>query len=59
DDGAMEMQGPTRLRDRGSGKKDRDRERERERDRLGRNKRRGDRLMHGVREDGGEDTSEE
>ncbi|CAJ2630266.1 unnamed protein product [Trifolium pratense] len=60
DDGAMEMQEPTRLRDRGSGKKDRDRERERERDRLGRNKRRrGDRLMHGVREDGGEDTSEE
>lgn len=60
EDGAMEMQEPTRLRDRGSGKKDRDRERERERDRLGRNKRRrGDRLMHGVREDGGEDTSEE
>ncbi|CAK8573732.1 unnamed protein product [Lathyrus sativus] len=60
EDGAMEMQEPTRLRDRGSGKKDRDRERERERDRLGRNKRRrGDRLMHGGREDGGEDTSEE
>lgn len=62
DDGGMEMQEPTRLRDRGSGKKERDRERERERerDRLGRNKRRrNDRLMHGVREDGGEDTSEE
>ncbi|CAI8586391.1 unnamed protein product [Vicia faba] len=60
EDGGIEMQEPTRLRDRGSGKKDRDRERERERDRLGRNKRRrGDRLMHGVREDGGEDTSEE
>ncbi|KAK7391045.1 hypothetical protein VNO78_19351 [Psophocarpus tetragonolobus] len=63
EDGAMEMQEPTRLRDRGaSGKKDRDRdrERERERDRLGRSKkRRGDRLMHSSREDGGEDTSEE
>ncbi|XP_061338597.1 protein TIME FOR COFFEE-like [Gastrolobium bilobum] len=58
DDGAMELQEPTRLRDRGSGKKDRDRERER--DRLGRSKRRrGDRLMHSSREDGGEDTSEE
>ncbi|RDX65532.1 Protein TIME FOR COFFEE, partial [Mucuna pruriens] len=63
EDGAMELQEPTRLRDRGaSGKKDRDRERERERerDRLGRNKkRRGDRLMHSSREDGGEDTSDE
>lgn len=61
EDGAMELQEPTRLRDRGgSGKKDRDRERERERDRLGRSKkRRGDRLMHSSREDGGEDTSEE
>ncbi|XP_027367092.1 protein TIME FOR COFFEE isoform X2 [Abrus precatorius] len=62
EDGAMELQEPSRLRDRGSGKKDRDRERERERerDRLGRSKRRrGDRLMHSSREDGGEDTSEE
>ncbi|KAK7280147.1 hypothetical protein RJT34_25209 [Clitoria ternatea] len=60
EDGAMELQEPTRLRDRGSGKKDRDRERERERDRLGRTKRRrGDRMMHSSREEGGEDTSEE
>ena len=63
EDGGMELQEPSRLRDRGgSGKKDRDRERERERerDRLGRSKkRRGDRLMHSSREDGGEDTSEE
>lgn len=61
----MELQEPSRLRDRGgTGKKDRDRERERERererDRLGRSKkRRGDRLMHSSREDGVEDTSEE
>lgn len=65
EDGPMELQEPTRLRDRGgSGKKDRDRERERERererDRLGRTKkRRGDRLMHSSREDAGEDTSED
>ncbi|XP_057734920.1 protein TIME FOR COFFEE isoform X1 [Arachis stenosperma] len=60
EDGAIELQEPTRLRDRGSGKKDRDRERERERDRLGRTKRRrGDRLMHSSREDGGDDTSED
>ncbi|XP_047180751.1 protein TIME FOR COFFEE isoform X2 [Vigna umbellata] len=67
EDGTMELQEPSRLRDRGgTGKKDRDRERdrdrdrERERDRLGRSKkRRGDRLMHSSREDGVEDTSEE
>ncbi|MED6217159.1 hypothetical protein PIB30_015057 [Stylosanthes scabra] len=60
EDGAMELQEPTRLRDRGSGKKDRDRERERERDRLGRTKRRrGDRLMHSSRDDAGDDTSED
>ncbi|KAK9933364.1 hypothetical protein M0R45_020563 [Rubus argutus] len=70
DDGPMELQETSRLRDRGSGKKDRDRDRDRERDRdrdrdrdrLSRNKRRrgGERLMHGSnREDGGEDSSEE
>ncbi|KAI9115006.1 hypothetical protein K1719_014019 [Acacia pycnantha] len=67
EDGPMEPQEPTRLRDRGTGKKDRDRERdrdrdrERERDRSSRTKRRrGDRLMHGNnREDGAEDSSEE
>ncbi|XP_028773926.1 protein TIME FOR COFFEE isoform X2 [Neltuma alba] len=67
EDGLVELQDPTRLRDRGTAKKDRDRERdrdrdrERERDRSSRTKRRrGDRLMHGNnREDGGEDSSEE
>ncbi|XP_028789350.1 protein TIME FOR COFFEE-like isoform X2 [Neltuma alba] len=67
EDGPMELQEPSRLRDRGSGKKDRDRERdrdrdrERDRDRSSRSKRRrGDRLMHSNnREDGGDDSSEE
>ncbi|PON80113.1 Protein TIME FOR COFFEE [Parasponia andersonii] len=70
EDGPVESQDTARLRDRGSGKKDRDRDRDRERDRerdrdrdrdrLSRSKRRrGDRLMHGNREDGGDDSSEE
>ncbi|KAK4266376.1 hypothetical protein QN277_027312 [Acacia crassicarpa] len=67
EDGPMELQEPSRLRDRGSGKKDRDRERdrdrdrERDRDRSSRSKRRrGDRLVHSNnREDGGDDSSEE
>ncbi|KAI4317795.1 hypothetical protein L6164_025636 [Bauhinia variegata] len=66
EDGQVELQEPTRLRDRGTGKKDRERERERDRerdrDRLSRSskRRRGDRLMHSSnREDGGDDTSEE
>ena len=73
EDGAMEVQEPTRLRDRGIAKKDRDhrdrdRDRERERDRLSRNnnnnkRRRGDRLMNSTtnnnRDDVAEDSSEE
>ncbi|XP_020574749.1 protein TIME FOR COFFEE-like isoform X2 [Phalaenopsis equestris] len=53
EDGAMEMQETSRLRERG-GKKDRDR------DRSGRNKRRrGERMMHGSHREEGEDSSEE
>ncbi|XP_062108374.1 protein TIME FOR COFFEE isoform X2 [Humulus lupulus] len=72
EDGPVELQETARLRDRGSGKKDRDRDRDRERererdrdrdrerDRLNRSKRRrGDRMMHGNREDGVDDSSEE
>ncbi|KAF4367863.1 hypothetical protein G4B88_003342 [Cannabis sativa] len=72
EDGPVELQETARLRDRGSGKKDRDRDRDRERererdrdrdrerDRLSRSKRRrGDRMMHGNREDGVDDSSEE
>ncbi|XP_039010774.1 protein TIME FOR COFFEE-like isoform X2 [Hibiscus syriacus] len=59
DDGPVELQEATRLRDR---KKDRDRERERvrERDRLSRTskRRRGDRLISN-REDGADESSEE
>ncbi|CAK9161627.1 unnamed protein product [Ilex paraguariensis] len=66
DDGPMELQEPSRLRDRGLKKdrdrdRDRERERERDRDRSSRSKRRrAERLIHGGnREDGGEDSSEE
>ncbi|KAI0516401.1 hypothetical protein KFK09_009075 [Dendrobium nobile] len=53
EDGAIEMQETSRLRDRG-GKKDRDR------DRSGRSKRRrGDRMLHGSHREEGDDSSEE
>ncbi|XP_020698295.1 protein TIME FOR COFFEE isoform X1 [Dendrobium catenatum] len=53
EDGAMEMQETSRLRDRGS-KKDRDR------DRSSRSKRRrGDRLLHGSHREDGDESSEE
>ncbi|KAG9456449.1 hypothetical protein H6P81_000957 [Aristolochia fimbriata] len=71
EEGAVEMPESVRLRDRSIKKdrdrdrdrerdRDRDRDRERDRDRSSRSKRRrGDRLLHGSREEGGDDSSEE